>query len=529
MSQPFTEEFLNDFIDGQLSGEELLRAERLLLENAAFREQVETYRAIGRQIKSLPRKSLPADFSQTVVRNLELAPSLSNRAATEIIPSRSNQFWRNGLIAGALAASFLLGVFLIQNQPNVAPDLATAPKSAARHELDSSVEKPVPGAALELQVHDQPNDNETVADYKKSGNEGEAQPVPMLANRGGFQGVDPKRLADSSSNRSADRRPPAIEAMEEASKKEALPESLGVDPSIPLSVGEESSSAPDVMITEAGPSDTDHWLVEIPESPTEREKVLQTLGKLGLSSPKENQDSDSAAGSNFADIFEISGTAEAVEDFRQQLAQSQTVKLLSQAESLDLNKNAEAVKDQAPNFGDPSIQRSANYADGNPSEGLDKAMEPAAKDKILTVGPEGGRGITSSLDVRFIRRQLATDDRLRSVEKFEMKETPQTPKIGVSGAGGSADAAPSNSSLAEDFRARQQTMKKRDEMTSQEAPSPGLGGGGKGEPAAALKPGKKAADEAENQPAEIRRVRIVIQSKSKTPSADPAILPAEKK
>jgi hypothetical protein len=161
MSQPFTEEFLNDFIDGQLSGEELLRAERLLLENAAFREQVETYRAIGRQIKSLPRKSLPADFSQTVVRNLELAPSLSNRAATEIIPSRSNQFWRNGLIAGALAASFLLGVFLIQNQPNVAPDLATAPKSAARHELDSSVEKPVPGAALELQVHDQPNDNET--------------------------------------------------------------------------------------------------------------------------------------------------------------------------------------------------------------------------------------------------------------------------------------------------------------------------------------------------------------------------------
>ncbi|MEQ1905320.1 MAG: hypothetical protein ABL888_14115, partial [Pirellulaceae bacterium] len=266
----------------------------------------------------------------------------------------------------------------------------------------------------------------------------------------------------------------------------------------------------------------------IPESPTEREKVLQTLGKLGLSSPKENQDSDTAAGRNFADIFEISGTAEAVEDFRQQLAQSQTIKLLSQAESMALNKNAESVKDQAPNFGDPSIPRSANYADGNPSEGLDKAKEPAAKDKILTVGPEGGRGITSSLDVRFIRRQMATDDRLRSVEKFEMKEIPQTPKIGVGGAGGSADEAP-NSSLAEDFRARQQSIEKRDEMASQEAPSLGLGGGGKGEPAAALKPGKKAADEAENQPAEIRRVRIVIQSKSKTPSADPAILPAEKK
>jgi hypothetical protein len=523
MSQPFTEEFLNDYIDGQLSGEELLRAERLLLENAAFREQVETYRAIGRQIKSLPRKSLPADFSLTVVRNLEQAPSLSNRAAVEIIPSRRSRFWRNGLIAGALAGSFLLGLLFIQNQPNVAPDLATAPKSAARPELDSSAEQLAPAAALEMLVEkttDQPSANEPTADYK-SGNEGEAQAAPMPADRGGSQGVDPNRLADSSNNRSAVRRSPASKAMEEASKKEALPESLGV----------ESSSAPDVAITEADSSDSDYWLVEIPESPTEREKVLETLGKLGLSSPKENQDTDTAAGRNFADIFEISGTAEAVEDFRQQLAQSQTVKLLSPAESLDLNKNAEPVKDQAPNFGDPSIPRSANDADGNPGAGLDNVKERAAKDKILEFGPEGGRSNASSLDVKFIRRQLATDDRLRSVEKFGLQETPQTPKIVVGGAGGSADAAPSNSSLAEDFRAKQQSIEKRDDMASQDAPSPGLGGGGgeKGEPAAALKPWKKAADEAENQPAKIRRVRIVIQSKSKTPSADPAILPAEKK
>ncbi|MEQ1902896.1 MAG: hypothetical protein ABL888_01760, partial [Pirellulaceae bacterium] len=253
MSQPFTEEFLNDFIDGQLSGEELLRAERLFRENDAFREQVETYRAIGRQIKSLPRKSLPADFSQTVVRNLEQAPSLSNRTATEIIPSRSSRFWRNGLIASALAASCLLGVFLFQDQPNVAPRLATAPKSAARHEMDSSDEQPAPGAALKLQVRDQPNDHESVADYK-SGNEGEAQAAPMPADRGGLQVGDPKREAGSSSSQSAERKSPAIEAMEEASKKEALPESLGVDPSIPLSVGEESSSAPDVVITKVGPS-----------------------------------------------------------------------------------------------------------------------------------------------------------------------------------------------------------------------------------------------------------------------------------
>jgi len=71
MNQPTDDELISAYLDGELSGEELLRAERMLEERPECRQLVEELRAIGGGLRGLPRHKLDDDFADRVLRRAE--------------------------------------------------------------------------------------------------------------------------------------------------------------------------------------------------------------------------------------------------------------------------------------------------------------------------------------------------------------------------------------------------------------------------------------------------------------------------
>lgn len=65
------DELLSAYLDGELVGEDLARAERLLAEQPECRQALEELRALSGSIESLPRYRLEADFAQRVLRLAE--------------------------------------------------------------------------------------------------------------------------------------------------------------------------------------------------------------------------------------------------------------------------------------------------------------------------------------------------------------------------------------------------------------------------------------------------------------------------
>ncbi len=72
----FSEQLISAYVDGQLTGDELAQAEKLITENPHLAELAEQWRAQGQQISELPRFQLDAGFAERV-----LAAAKENRAA----------------------------------------------------------------------------------------------------------------------------------------------------------------------------------------------------------------------------------------------------------------------------------------------------------------------------------------------------------------------------------------------------------------------------------------------------------------
>ncbi len=123
MSRNFDEDFLNDYLDGNLSGPELARAERLMAEDPSFREQVESWRAIAQQCRAFPKVALPQGFADQVVSRAFGSSSLTPSSAGQLTgaatpsPAAARRGSKAGprtlrwMSAAALAASLVLGVF----------------------------------------------------------------------------------------------------------------------------------------------------------------------------------------------------------------------------------------------------------------------------------------------------------------------------------------------------------------------------------------------------------------------------------
>ncbi len=545
MSQPFTDEFLNDFIDGQLSGEELLRAEKFLRENASFREQVESYRAMGLQIKSLPRKSLPGDFSQTIVQKLEAESTREIRPPAESLRTHGNSLrrsplWRITLIAGALAASFMLGVFLLQNQPRVAPELATAPKSTASPSIDSAgssvgtEEKHETGRAI-IELN-----NGSIEDQKRTIT-GKAQALPLPSDRSKIDSShEPDPDGELASGMSANSKDPGRELFRKEARSEVLT-SGGEEMKTGIEAAKNNALAPKPTTLES--SDIEHWLVEIPDSPADREKIQQALGKYGLTPPEAlDKVADTAAGNNLADIFEVSGTIEAMNEIRQQLAQAKTFKSLTPLESKPLIENGQRSADyDAKKVADEAFLPSVTELKAS------EAIKPKIPNlqmgvgNLQSFGGGGGRGSGNLVAVKFIGRQSVANGLFEFSKSDEkMKPANDVERAGSGGGGGglarSARDFPRDSSVTEKplENAAGKLPEKSESLKSRQAPSPGVGGldGGKpaaDEPAAAFNAATNLAEESNNRPAEMRRVRIVIRSQPKPAAVDPSVAPADKK
>lgn len=71
-------EMLSAYLDGQLTGEERARVERLLEEDGEARHLLEELREVSRAVSTLPRESLPDDFASQVEASLMAEPSGEN-------------------------------------------------------------------------------------------------------------------------------------------------------------------------------------------------------------------------------------------------------------------------------------------------------------------------------------------------------------------------------------------------------------------------------------------------------------------
>ncbi len=147
------DELISAYLDGELSGEDLSRAEQLLAKRPESRQLLEELSALRASLQGLPKSSLGASFPDRVLRRAE-REMLQPRATTSApasdrrdefpLPLRSWRRWQRPLAwsALAIAAGLLIMAFSPEQQEiAVAPALPEgelhaprAPEALARHE-----------------------------------------------------------------------------------------------------------------------------------------------------------------------------------------------------------------------------------------------------------------------------------------------------------------------------------------------------------------------------------------------------------
>lgn len=144
------EELLSAYLDGQLHGPELARAERLLEERPQLRQLLEELQNLSAALRCLPRVELKADFYQQVLHQAERemlvgrgnsfdqeTPTLSATtlpAMTLPLPQREGPAQDGKGAGGAVAGS--------QSQPVPSEPPSHTQSAAALHEADATCERP---------------------------------------------------------------------------------------------------------------------------------------------------------------------------------------------------------------------------------------------------------------------------------------------------------------------------------------------------------------------------------------------------
>jgi anti-sigma factor RsiW len=159
------DELISAYLDGELSGEELLRAERLLATQPESRQLLEELTALRASLQGLPRQSLERGFADGVLRRAEremlqpsqpVSPSIAPRN-DDNPPVLSWRRWQRPLIWSTLAVAASLVIMMFspdRQQVAIAPappggELnaggAPAVRALAKHDATEAV--PIPMAA----------------------------------------------------------------------------------------------------------------------------------------------------------------------------------------------------------------------------------------------------------------------------------------------------------------------------------------------------------------------------------------------
>ena len=165
--QPFDDERVSAYLDGELTGSELAEFEAMLQQRSDYAQAVEQLRTMRQGIQGLPQQRLPADFADRVLRRAEremLVGTASEPSLTRP-PAWSRQRWI-AIGATVLAASLL--VMFVARQTRAPRQTAERERASSEITAAAPVESP-PAAVADTPV---------AADAKW---EAEAQPMRAAA------------------------------------------------------------------------------------------------------------------------------------------------------------------------------------------------------------------------------------------------------------------------------------------------------------------------------------------------------------
>lgn len=144
--QPFDDERLSAYIDGELTDAEREQFERLIEQRPDYRQAIDELRTLRERIKALPAHGLGGDFAERVLRKAELATLVG---PGEPVTSKESASWlsRNktlALIAGLAAC--LLAMIVLPSQTEKEPAVAALPAERVEFEEADGLETQDAGA-----------------------------------------------------------------------------------------------------------------------------------------------------------------------------------------------------------------------------------------------------------------------------------------------------------------------------------------------------------------------------------------------
>lgn len=130
-----SEQLLSAYADGQLTGADKVRAEKLIADNPHYAELIEQWREQGQMIRALPRFRMDRDFSDRILAKHDLERTDALPQGSSIQSERSFKLWDGRTAAAAilaLAAMILFTLFVFPAAPQPMSEVAVNPPSKSQ-------------------------------------------------------------------------------------------------------------------------------------------------------------------------------------------------------------------------------------------------------------------------------------------------------------------------------------------------------------------------------------------------------------
>lgn len=151
-TDPFDDELLSAYVDGELTGAQLAQVEQRLADDSQARQLVEELRALSQEVQALPRETLGEDLRTTIMQRAERAMLLGSEEEGSLRTREPGSPRRWMWAAMALAATLLLTAYLPNAEQEERPlaDAKPVPEDSPRS--DRSLEAAIPEEEAEREA-----------------------------------------------------------------------------------------------------------------------------------------------------------------------------------------------------------------------------------------------------------------------------------------------------------------------------------------------------------------------------------------
>ena len=119
--EPFDDELLSAYVDGELAGAELAQVEQRLANDPQAKQLVDELRALSHQVQSLPQEAVGEDLRSAILQRAERAMLLGTAEQASMPPRNLSSARRWAWAVMALAACLLLTIYLPSTQQDEQP------------------------------------------------------------------------------------------------------------------------------------------------------------------------------------------------------------------------------------------------------------------------------------------------------------------------------------------------------------------------------------------------------------------------